>query len=360
MRRILTVCLAVLLIAVVAVVVAAAVVSGSIYDEQIDTAHPRDHLIAPANFALTFARVATASGNRIILVQAFDSASISGVDLNARFDAAYDSPVAIYRRYGYAALAALAATGPASHFTTDSLILPVDFAAAHIAAGTNFRAHAEEVMIEDGPFLFPKLVTPTGWDADVPEMTRLDYEVELCAIPLEDVATASRTRTTLGFLLCGDFTERWTLIRDIDLDAPMGTTGFVDAKGQRGSLPVGSLLVIPRDAQSFIDEVDIELYVNGELRQRSAASQMIWRPQQILEVALNQCARTYHRASGTVPLTDCSAIPARTLILTGTPAGVSFHVLNIWYPGAYLQPGDRVLSRGTYLGVLDNTIRSTR
>lgn len=355
MRRFLTICLAALLIAVVAVVIAAAVVSGPIYDEQIDTARTRDHQIAPPNFALTFARIATASGKRIILVQALDSVSISGVDLNARFDAAYDSPATIYRRYGYDALAALAANGPASSFNTDSLILPLDFSAAHIAAGTNFRAHAEEVMIEDGPFLFPKLVTPTGWDADVPKMTRLDYEVELCAIPLEDVATASRA--TFGFLLCGDFTERWTLIRDIDLDAPMGTTGFVDAKGQPGSLPVGSLLVIPRDAQSFIDEVDIELYVNGELRQRSAASQMIWRPQQILEVALNQCAQTYHRASGTVSLADCSAIPAHTLILTGTPAGVSFHVLNIWYPGAYLQPGDRVLSRGTYLGVLDNTIR---
>lgn len=341
----------------IALGIATVVVSGPIFDEQIDTASIYDHPIAPPNVALTFARVATAAGNRIILVQAFNSTAISGVDLNARFTAGYASPTTIYRRYGYDALAALATNGPSSSFPSESLLMPLDFSGPHIAAGTNFRAHAEEVMIEDGPFLFPKLVTATGWRADVPEMTRLDYEVELCAVTLETVATPAGA--TLGFLLCADFTERWTLIRDIDLGAPMGTTGFADAKGRPGSLPVGSLLVIPRDVRSFIEEIDIELYVNGELRQRSAASQMIWRPKQILEVALSQCAQAYRYGTRTVPLTDCSAIPAHTLILTGTPAGVSFHVLNIWYPGAYLQPGDRVLSRGTYLGVLDNTIRST-
>ena len=338
--------------------IATAIVSRPNFDEKLDTATIHDHPIAAPNFALTFARVRTGSGSRIILVREFSYESISGVDLTARFAASYDEATEIYRRYGYDALAALATNGSASSFPTSSLMLPVDFSRTHIAAGTNFRDHAEEVMIEEGPFLFPKLVAPTAWQADVPEMTRLDYEVELCAIPLEDVAQP--VDATFGYLLCGDFTERWTLIRDIDLDAPMGTTGFTEAKGQAGSLPVGSLLVIPRDAQSFLAEVEIELYVNDELRQRSPTSLMIWRPQEILEVALQHCGDEYQYGTRRVPLTNCSTIPAHTLILTGTPGGVGFNFLNIWYPGAYLQSGDRVLSRGTYLGVLDNTIQSTR
>ena len=88
------------------------------------------------------------------------------------------------------------------------------------------------------------------------------------------------------------------------------------------------------------------------------ASLMIWSPQEILAYASAHCADDYRRRAGSVKLTDCSAIPAQSLILTGTPGGVSFHPLNIWYAGAYLQPGDRVVARGTYLGVLNNLVSS--
>jgi 2-keto-4-pentenoate hydratase/2-oxohepta-3-ene-1,7-dioic acid hydratase in catechol pathway len=161
----------------------------------------------------------------------------------------------------------------------------------------------------------------------------------------------------LGFVLCNDFTDRWTLVRDIDLDGPMGQTGFPDGKGGEGMLPIGPWLVVPRDPAAFTPGLPLELYVNGHLRQRDLAGRMIWSPAEIAERALESCDAAYERRAGTVELTDCAGIPARTLLLTGTPAGVMFHPLTLWSPGAYLVPGDEVVTRSPRLGLLRNRIR---
>ena len=102
--------------------------------------------------------------------------------------------------------------------------MPFDTQSGIIAAGVNFKAHAEETGLEDGPFLFPKLSTPSAWQAPVTKRTRLDYEVELCAVAIEDIAPGKSGR--FGFVLCNDLTDRWALLRHINLKKPMGRTGF--------------------------------------------------------------------------------------------------------------------------------------
>jgi hypothetical protein len=84
---------------------------------------------------------------------------------------------------------------------------------------------------------------------------------------------------------------------------------------------------------------------------------MIWSPQRVLSNALEACDVPYGYRGGAIGLVDCDGIPAQTLVLTGTPAGVMFHPLNIWYAGAYLQRGDEVLTMSTHLGVLRNRVR---
>ncbi len=61
-------------------------------------------------------------------------------------------------------------------------------------------------------------------------------------------------------MLCNDFTDRWSLVKGIDFDEPRGTTGFPDGKGGEGMLPIGPLLVIPRDANAFYRGLTIELW----------------------------------------------------------------------------------------------------
>ena len=122
-------------------------------------------------------------------------------------------------------------------------------------------------------------------------------------------------------------------------------------------LPVGSLLVIPRNVDAFYRDLTLELYVNGELRQRAVGGQMIWSPAEIARHALEGCDVAFHRREGTIGLTDCAGIPPRTLILTGTPGGVMFHLLTLWSEHAYLEPGDEVITVASHLGVLHSRIR---
>jgi 2,4-diketo-3-deoxy-L-fuconate hydrolase len=355
MRRALAAGLATAVLLLAALVVATWQLSRPKFDERLE-ADPLEALaIAPPDVALTLARMGSGGGPRVVLVTRSGPDGLGVVDLEAAFGRPFRDAVEAFAVLGFDALARAASDAGTVRASYEDLTLPLDAAQPHIAAGTNFRAHAEEVGRDEGPFLFPKLSDATAWDANVPDRARLDYEAEICALTLTPHTALRPAR--LGYLLCNDFTDRWTLVRNIDLDAPMGTTGFPDGKGGAGMLPIGPLLVVPRDADAFYRGLTLELYVDGELRQRAVGGRMIWSPGEIASRALEACDVAYHRQAGSVGLTDCDGIPPRTLILTGTPGGVMFHLLTLWSKHAYLEPGDEVVTVATHLGVLRNRIR---
>jgi len=310
--------------------------------------------IAPPAVALTLART-VGDDPRVVLVTGAGRDGLRGVDLASVLGRSFGDAIEAVRLVGVDALVEIARDADAFPLRYEELGIPFETAYPHVAAGTNFAAHAEEVGHDEGPFLFPKLSHPTAWNAEVPDRGRLDHEVEICAVTL-DVHTAEAP-APLGYVLCNDFTDRWELVTHIDPGGPMGLTGFPDAKGGEGMLPIGPLLVVPRDADAFYREVSLALYVNGALRQRARGELMIWSPAEVVANALAGCGVAYETARGPVGLTDCAGIPARTLVLTGTPAGVMFHPLTVWRKGAYLQPGDEVVTVGSRLGVLRNRVR---
>ena len=347
--------LAVSMALVLALVVSTWQLSRPKFDDRLEF-DPIDALvIAPVDVALTLARIDSAGGGRVVLVTRSDADGLEVVDLEAALGRPLRDAVEAFTVFGFDALAAAAESAESMRVSFDALGIPVDPAYPHIAAGTNFRAHAEEVGREEGPFLFPKLSDATAWNADVPDRARLDYEAEICAVTLTSHTATEAAR--LGYVLCNDFTDRWTLVRNIDLDAPMGTTGFPDGKGGEGMLPVGPLLVIPRDADAFYRDLSLELYLNGDLRQRAVGGQMIWPPAEVVSRAFESCDVVYHSEGETLGLTSCSGIPPRTLVLTGTPGGVIFHLVTLWSKSAYLEPGDEVVTVATHLGALRNHIR---
>jgi 2-keto-4-pentenoate hydratase/2-oxohepta-3-ene-1,7-dioic acid hydratase in catechol pathway len=305
--------------------------------------------VAPRDQAFTLAR--TAEGKPLLVVSA-DGQGVTAIDIGAVSGSLFEDGLEAFTELGISGLQALFAATPIT-VPWDSLGVPLQANYPHIAAGTNYRAHAEEVGLDARPFLFPKLSHATAWNAPVTAGTRLDHEVELCAVPLREHLPAIPAR--LGYLLCGDFTDRWTLIRTMQFDSELGRTGFPAGKGGSTRLPVGPFLVIPL-AEDFYDRFELRLYVNGALRQRAGAGQMIWAPQDILQRALQDCRSPYVIGSETLTISACDRIPAGTLILTGTPEGVMFHLLTLWSPWAYLRPGDQVTSYGTYLGLTQNTI----
>ena len=325
--------------------------SRPLFDEKLLAAPSSSLAIAPIARAVTLAKT---TDGAVLLVTSSDADGVSGVDLNAYFSRKFEHAVQAHGVLGTDRLVRV--FGQASvmrRLSWDALVSPLPTFPRAIAAGTNYREHAEEVGHEGEPFLFPKLATPTSWDAPVADGARLDYEIELCAVPLAHYD--GTVEVQLGFLLCNDFTDRWLLVRDIDLDGPMGKTGFALAKGGDSRMPVGPFLVIPR-VEDFYSAIELSLYVNDDLRQRTDAKEMIWSPQQVLQKSLQQCAEQYESAGAAVSLGDCEPIKAGTVIMTGTPGGVMFNPLTIWAPWAYLGVDDVVRGYGTHLGMLTNVV----
>ena len=339
---------------ILGLVVATWLISRPSGDERL-TGAPLDGMeILPLETGLTFARRLQNDQVKLLIVRSVAADGVMAIDVGYALQRPLEDPLVALALNGYDELDYVARAGTAQLVPWNELTVPLDTGTAHVAAGTNFRDHAEEVVVEDGPFLFPKLSAPTAWNAPVPDRGRLDYEAELCAVPLTRIST--ERQATFGFVLCNDYTDRWPLVRDVDFDRPMGTTGFPDAKGGDGMLPLGPLLVVPRDSADFHTRITLELFVNGQLRQRSSAGLMIWSPEEIATRALANCEQPYESVSGEIMVTPCDGIAAGTLLLTGTPAGVLFSPVTIWSPWAYLQSGDEVVLRAQWLGAVVNRI----
>ncbi len=354
MKILITAILAFLGLLLVAVLVASWLVAPPLFDDTLADDPLSAVTIHPTSEALTFARTRTAAGAIAMLVVGADVDGVTAVNISDHLGEPVTDPLQALATFGRDAIAAVAESPETVEVAWETLTLPFDPAYPHVAAGTNFKAHAEEAGIEGGPFLFPKLSRPTPWNAQVGQRGRLDFEAELCAVTVSPHSAAEPA--DLGYVLCNDFTDRWALVREIDLEAPMGTTGFPMGKGGDGMLPIGPLLVVPARADVFYREVRLALYVNGRKRQDAPAALMIWPPREILDRALAACANAYETPEGSIGLTTCGGLPRGTLLLTGTPAGVAFHLLNLWRPGAYLEAGDEVITTGSGLGILRNRI----
>lgn len=307
--------------------------------------------VAPLPLALPDPGVAVAlarTAEGTLLLNAVTEDAVIGVLLAG-------TPLDAHATHGLAGLRQLRDAGPDHRVPLDALLPPVPSPFPHIGSGNNFATHQEEVGVHDEPALFPKMSTPTAWNADVPAARRLDYEAELCAVTLDDVAPGDAA--PLGFLLCNDFTDRWSMMRGIKPGTPLGTTGFPDGKGGPGRLATGPWLVIPDNAHHFVASVQLRLAVDGRLRQDAPQSLAIWNHPRIIDQAFAACALDYRYHGEPVAWPACDRIPAGTLILGGTPGGVVFRPWNVWAWWMYLQPDAVVVTEGTGLGRLRNRVR---
>lgn len=333
------------------------VVSLPLFDDALDPASLDRIAIAPPDRALSFARARQGDRLAVLLVSRYEHGQIIGVDLTAALDAGGADPIVLYRQHGYDGLLATAHGAPEVTVPAGALEVPFEARERNIGVGMNYAEHAEESGLDEPPFLFPKYALPTRSRAEISrsDSLLLDYEAELGLVLLDDLAQPGAAR--LGFVLCNEATDRWRLVRHFRQDRPMGTTGFADGKSREGFAPLGPLLVIPRDAEAFYREIALDLYLNGRLRQRERAAAMRWAPQRIVEEVFRQSSTAYEYRDQPVRLLGAGPpLPAGTVIFSGTPAGVIFKALNLWNPWVYLLPGDEVIVRADYLGVIRNRI----
>lgn len=360
------------------------------FDEKFPEAERGSVEIADPSVALTFARMEVAGRNRVIAVRGYRGGLVEAVDLSTVLMRDVEDPVDLFARRGYELLETDIATAPDKarlKVMVDRLVMPVDFGDRHIAVGTNYPEHASDAGTTR-PFLFPKVVQP-GFSGDEVSTrgSLLDYEVEVAVIPLEPLAQGASPKY-LGLMLANDFTDRGQLMSLVDRNDIESGKGFTTAKSFPGSLPVGNLLVIPKDWRTFVPALELRLFVNGDLRQRSRASEMVWGVDEVFAQIFRRKGTEWEDAGRRFALHDGDEIPARTLVLTGTPHGTVFDgvppaimakgVLR-WLAGgwglsipaqvidaykdaareakAYLQPGDEVAIHVQRLGELKNRVR---
>lgn len=208
--------------------------------------------------------------------------------------------------------------------------------------------------------------------------------------PLDEALTFARARTQVSPRLLAVLSHAGDRLSCADIPAnPLSGRGFTTGKSAPGYLPVGDLFVVPRNLDAFVGQVTLELSVNGERRQHAPAMEWIWDFDEILRQARAKAKTEWAHRGGVARLafTAEGAVPARVLLMAGTPAGTVFqgvargdyasgildwlagfgrrslvrsvierHIARVRAARIYLQPGDEVTIRVDRLGTLANRV----
>lgn len=208
--------------------------------------------------------------------------------------------------------------------------------------GRNYREHIVEGNRARGrdPNDFPKVIEvftkpPTSVIGPLAPIarhaaitTQLDYEVELGIVIGKtgvDIPKAQALDFVFGYTIVNDVTAR-------DLQKAHGQ--WFKGKGLDGSCPIGPYIV-HKTAVTDPHALAIQLEVNGELRQDSNTSDLLFKIEDIV-----------------AQLSQGLTLEAGDIIATGTPSGVGLGLT----PPRFLQAGDVITARITGLGELTNTV----
>lgn len=206
-----------------------------------------------------------------------------------------------------------------------------------LCIGLNYRQHAKEcnLPLPPAPVLFNKFSNALAADRDSvyldPAYREYDYEAELVAVigkPARNVPEAEALDYVFGYTCGNDLSTR-------DLQFARSNQWLL-SKTFDGFAPIGPCVV----TADSIDPNDLAISstVNGELRQNSRTSDMIFSLAQII-----------------ADLSKHFTLFPGDLIFTGTPQGVMHG-----YPADkknWLKPGDEVDITIEGIGTLHNTFR---
>jgi len=206
-----------------------------------------------------------------------------------------------------------------------------------IAVGLNYSDHARESgsKIPNAPQLFLKATTSViGAGEPIvlppPAPDEVDYEAELVIVmgrQARDLDEEAIRDCILGYT-CGNDVSARDCQRRLDKQ-------WARAKSFDTFCPLGPWLVTAEELDPR--NLAIRSVLNGEIRQDSRTSRMLFDP---YEVA-SYISRQFTLLPGTV-------------ILTGTPAGVGFAAK----PPRFLRPGDTIAVEIEGIGRLENPVRT--
>jgi 2-keto-4-pentenoate hydratase/2-oxohepta-3-ene-1,7-dioic acid hydratase in catechol pathway len=205
-----------------------------------------------------------------------------------------------------------------------------------VCIGLNYRRHAAETgnTVPKMPILFNKYNSALNCCGGTIAVSRekaekFDYEAELVIVigrTARNVSEADAASCIFGYCNGNDFTAR-------DLQAR--SSQWMLGKTLDGSGVIGPWLVTADQLDG--DNLKIECHVNGERRQSSSTSDMVFNCKQLVSY-----------------ISDYMTLAPGDIIFTGTPEGVISG-----YPKekqVWLKPGDRIVTSIEKLGELHFTL----
>jgi 2-keto-4-pentenoate hydratase/2-oxohepta-3-ene-1,7-dioic acid hydratase in catechol pathway len=222
------------------------------------------------------------------------------------------------------------------------VLAPLLYPGKILCAGANYYAHCAEMGVKDlrkeaqRLFFFFKpprnAVVGPGATVRKPIGTlKMDWEIELAAIigtRARNVSPADALGHVAGYTVSIDISAR-------DLNSAPETfykLDWVAGKGHDTCCPMGPRM-IPADALGDPQDIRLKLWVNGELKQDSSSSDMIFSVAEQIATA-----------------SRIMTLDPGDVILTGTPAGVGAP------KGTFLSVGDVVRAEIEKIGRLEITV----
>lgn len=229
----------------------------------------------------------------------------------------------------------LASAGDAVPADGAVLACPLTQTRKVLAIGLNYHDHVAEVGADtpERPLLFGKLPNTLAGPFDEvvvdPGLTaQADYEVELVAVigsRVRNASAATALDAVGGYAVANDFSAR---------DVQFADGQWIRSKSFDGFCPIGPW-VTTRDEVTDPQKLGLSTTVNGEVRQSSNTSEMVFGVAELVAF-----------------LSRGITLEAGDVILTGTPPGVALGM-----PGTpWLRPGDVVRCEVESLGYVENTV----
>ncbi len=213
--------------------------------------------------------------------------------------------------------------------------LPIERPGKFVCVGLNYAAHAKEGGhdIPEYPSLFPRWATSlvaANQPVIRPNVSeKFDYEVELTIV----IGKGGRAIAEEDAL---DHVFGYTIFNDVSVrDYQRKTNQWTQGKNFDGTGPLGPVVVTPDDLPPGASGLRITSRVNGETRQDSNTSDMIFSTAKIIRI-----------------LSEFMTLEPGDVIATGTPSGVA-HAMT---PPGWMKPGDTVEAEIEGIGVLSNPV----
>jgi len=234
------------------------------------------------------------------------------------------------------------------------LLAPIPRPGKILALAGNYAEHIAEASLERGfalgmsqaqrqttvprPFIMPATaVANPGDEIAWPAYSeQIDYEIELAVVigkACKDVRACDALDCVAGYTIANDVSARSVTFKAGRKERPWDEFyDWLNGKWADGFCSMGPYL-LTADEVPDVQNLNMELTVNGQTRQKANTSQMIWPIADIVSF-----------------LSNLMTLEPGDVILTGTPSGVGVAT------GDFLKANDEIECRIEGLGMLKNTL----